>query len=173
MELPAKSVRIVIYGALAIGLWTGESYLPTPVPWLKLGMANVAIVLALDELGGRGAVAVFLLKSIVGSVITGRFLTPFFFFSAFGGGLSLLAMILTRTLGKRCFSVVGISCVGGVFHNIGQLVFARMLLIPSDSLWRLWPILTLIGTGTGVVIGGLARLIQLRLLAVEDQQRPS
>lgn len=173
MGLPVKPARIAIYGALAIGLWMVENYLPTPLPWLKLGIANVAVVLALDELGGVGALAVFFLKLIVGSVVTGRLLTPFFFFSAFGGGLALVAMIITRTLGRNCFSVVGISCVGGVFHNIGQLFGARILLVPSASLWQLLPILTLLGTITGMLMGLLARLVQLRLPRGESGPRSS
>ncbi len=162
MGSPDKSLWIAIYGALAIGLWSVENYLPSPLPWLRLGIANVAIVLALDELGGLGALAVLLLKLIIGSIVTGRFLTPFFFFGTVGGGLSLLVMVLIRILGKKKLSVVGISCAGGAFHNLGQLAVAQLLLSPNISLLRLLPILTLIGTITGTTIGLLARLVQLR-----------
>lgn len=163
MRLPDRSVRMAVYSALAIGLYTVENYLPTPLPWLRFGIANVAVVLALDELGITGAVVVFLVKLIIGSIIGGRFLTPFFLFGAAGGVLSLVAMILLWVVGRRFFSVVGVSCAGGVFHNIGQLLTARVLLIHSSALWRLLPIFVLIGLGTGSVNGILARLIHLRL----------
>ncbi len=163
MGLPDKRSRIPIYGALALGLYTVENYLPTPLPWLRLGIANVAVVLALDELGVIGAVVVFFIKLILGSIITGRFLSPFFFFGAVGGVISLAAMVLLWVLGRKAVSVVGISVVGGVFHNIGQLLVARFVLIQSSALWRFLPVLVLIGVGTGTLIGILARLIQSRV----------
>jgi heptaprenyl diphosphate synthase len=163
MGLPDKRSRIAIYGALALGLYTVENFLPTPLPWLRVGIANVAVVLALDELGVIGAVVVFCIKLILGSIITGRFLTPFFFFGAVGGVISLAAMILVRVLGRRMFSVVGISVAGGVFHNIGQLLVARFVLIQSSALWRFFPVLVLFGVGTGIFIGILARLVQSRV----------
>lgn len=163
MGLPDKRSRIPIYGALAIGLYTVENYLPTPLPWLRVGIANVAVVLALDELGVIGAVVVFFIKLILGSIITGRFLTPFFFFGAAGGVISLAAMVLVRILGRRVFTVVGLSVAGGVFHNLGQLVVARFVLIQSSALWRFLPVLILMGVSTGTLIGILARLIQSRV----------
>ncbi|MGQ9677958.1 MAG: Gx transporter family protein [bacterium] len=163
MRLLDRSVRMAVYSALALGLYTVENYLPTPLPWLRFGIGNIAVVLALDELGVTGAVVVFLVKLILGSIIGGRFLTPFFFFGAAGGVLSLAVMILLWVLGRGFFSVVGVSCAGGVFHNIGQLLAARFFLIPSQALWRFLPIIVLVGLGTGSVNGIFARLIQLRL----------
>ncbi len=162
MPSPDKAGRVAIYGALAIGLWTVENYLPTPLPWLRLGLANMAVVLALDELGVGAGVAVLLLKLVVGSMLAGRFLTPFFFFGAAGGGLALLAMAFLKLAGRRYITVVGLSCAGGVCHNIGQLVVARFLLVSSPVLLRLLPLLSLLGVITGTLVGLLARLVQLR-----------
>ncbi len=162
MRSPGSEIRIAVYSALAIGLYTVENYLPMPIPWLRLGIANVAVVLALDEVGVGGAVLVFILKLILGSILSGRFLTPFFFFALIGGGMALAAMVLTRVLAKGWVSVVGISCAGGVFHNIGQLFVARYFLVPDPRLWVFLPVLTLLGVVTGTAIGLIARLVRLR-----------
>ncbi|MEO0005178.1 MAG: Gx transporter family protein [candidate division WOR-3 bacterium] len=162
-----KLVRIAVYAALAIGLYTVDNFLPLPLPWLRLGVGNLGIVLALMDVGALGAIAVFFLKLILGSIVAGRFLTPFFFFALAGGVLGLGAMIAIKTLGRGFFSAVGISCAGGVFHNIGQLLVARFLLIPSSGLWLLAPIVVLFGVISGTFIGILARLVQLRLRGME------
>ncbi len=163
MRLPGKPARVAIYGALAVGLYTVENLLPSPLPWLRVGASNIAILLALYDLGAGGAAAVFLLKLLVGSVLVGRFLTPFFWFALFGGGASLAAMMVARMIGGRFLSVVGVSVVGGVFHNIGQLAVARLMLIPSDSVWLLLPVLGLVGVVSGALIGVATRLVQLKL----------
>jgi heptaprenyl diphosphate synthase len=163
MVLQDRIRRIAIYGALAVGLYTVENLLPTPLPWLRIGVANVAVVLALTDLGLTAAALVFLAKLILGSIITGRFLTPFFFFGAVGGVIALGAMLLVWVFGRKVVSVVGISVAGGVFHNIGQLLIARFALIQSPALWRLLPVFIVIGVGTGTGIGIVARLIQLRI----------
>ncbi len=163
MRLPGSDIKIAVYSALAIGLYTVENYLPVPVPWLRLGIANVAVVMALDEVGVTGAVVVFILKLVIGSIVAGRFLTPFFFFALVGGGLALGTMIVTKLLANRLVTVVGISCVGGVFHNIGQLLVARYLLVPDQRLLLLLPVLIFLGAVTGTATGFIARLVILKM----------
>ncbi len=150
-------------GRLPLGFYTVDNFLPMPLPWLRLGIGNLGIVLALVDIGALGAFWVFLLKLILGSIIAGRFLTPFFFFAAVGGILGLGAMIITQAVGRRFFSAVGISCAGGVAHNIGQLIVARVLLVPSSGLWVLVPVVVLFGAISGTCIGLFARLVHLRL----------
>jgi len=153
-------VRIATYGALAIGLYTVENLLPSPIPWLRIGASNVAVVLALYELGVIPAAGVLLLKLVLGSLLFGRFLSPFFWFGLVGGTLGLAAMVVAFTAGRRWLSIVGVSIAGGVFHNVGQLAVARLLLLPADAAWYLLPILVLVGTVSGGVIGIVAGLVQ-------------
>ncbi len=163
MQLPGRQVRVAIYGALAIGLYTAESLIPSPLPWLRIGASNIAVLLALYDLGPGGSVTVFLLKLLVGSVLMGRFLSPFFWFAAAGGAASLGAMILVRSVGRRFLSIVGVSVAGGVMHNVAQLAVARVMVVPDDSIWLLLPILVLAGVVSGVFVGIAARLARVRL----------
>ena len=158
--IPRRAVRVATYGALAIGLYTVENLLPSPIPWLRIGASNVAVVLALYELGVVPAAAVLLLKLVLGSLLFGRFLSPFFWFGLVGGTLGLAAMVAAFAAGRRWLSIVGVSIAGGVFHNVGQLAVARLLLLPADAAWYLLPILVLAGTIGGAVIGVVAGLVQ-------------
>ena len=163
MEPRARTTRVAIHGALAIGLYTVENLIPTPLPWLRVGVSNVAILLALFELGPGGAGAVLLLKLVVGSLLVGRFLTPFFWFAFAGGMASFGLMVLARWVGRGVLGVVGVSIVGGAGHSLAQLGVARLLLLPSDAAWALAPVLMLVGTLSGLVVGLLARAVLRRL----------
>lgn len=163
MRLPARQTRVAVYGALAVGLYTAENLIPSPLPWLRLGVSNVAILLALEELGARGALAVFLLKLVLGTMLVGRFLSPFFWFAAAGGGAGLAAMVLARLALGRLLSVVGLSVVGSAVHNVVQLAVARLVLIPSGSTWLLLPVLVGTGVASGVLVGLAARAVRVRL----------
>jgi heptaprenyl diphosphate synthase len=168
--------RIAVYGALAVGLYTVENLIPSPLPWLRVGVANVAVVLALYDIGARGAVSVFLLKLVLGSVLAGRFLTPFFWFAAIGGGASLCAMLLVRAVAGRWVSAVGTSAVGGAVHSLAQLAVARVVLVRSDAIWVLAPLLGVLGVVTGTFVGITARLVRIRLerqaMGPGDMERP-
>ncbi len=163
MRAEGRAPRTAVYAALAIGLYTVEAVIPTPLPWLRVGVANVAVVLALYDLGPGGAGAVLALKLVVGSLLLGRFLTPFFWFAAAGGAVALGMMVLSRAVAGRWLTIVGVSVVGGVAHNLAQLAVARLLLVPSDAVWLLAPVLVVVGAASGAAIGLLARLVRLRL----------
>ncbi|MEO0079550.1 MAG: Gx transporter family protein [candidate division WOR-3 bacterium] len=162
--MPSPANRVALYGALAIGLYTIENLLPSPLPWLRIGIANVAVVLALDELGIGPAWAVFILKLVVGSIFVGRFWTPFFWFAAVGGTASLALMTITKFVLGGSVTIVGTSIIGGFVHNIAQLALARLVLVPNNSVWLLLPIFGFLGIGTGALVGVVARLVQLRLI---------
>jgi heptaprenyl diphosphate synthase len=163
MESRARTARIALYGALAVGLYTVENLIPSPLPWLRVGASNAALLLALFELGPGAAGAVFLLKLLLGSLLVGRFLTPFFWFALAGGSASLGLMVLARWLGRKVLGVVGVSIIGGVGHSLAQLGVARLMILPSDAAWVLVPVLVLVGTVSGLVVGLLAQAVLRRL----------
>jgi len=158
-------MRVAVYAALATGLYVAEGALPSPLPWLRLGAANIAVVLALFDLGVSAAVFAVVLKLVLGSVLLGRFLTPFFWFGAAGSFAGLALMVLVRAAGGRLVGPVGASAAAGVGHNLGQLAVARLLLLPGPAAAALVPVLILAGTASGTAVGVLARLVQLRLAA--------
>jgi len=84
-------------------------------------------------------------------------------YSLAGAALSLCVMLIAKKLGK--LSVTGVSVLGGVFHNIGQIIVA-MLVLETQSLLYYLPFLIVIGTITGVLIGFVANLITARVKRV-------
>ena len=84
-------------------------------------------------------------------------------YSLAGAALSLCAMLIAKKIGK--LSVTGVSVLGGVFHNIGQIIVA-MLVLETESLIYYLPFLMVIGTITGVLIGFVANLITIRVKRV-------
>ncbi|MBP3591991.1 MAG: Gx transporter family protein [Clostridia bacterium] len=145
--------------ALAMIFSFVESRLPTfiPIPGVKLGLCNVVIIFTLLSLGAPSAIAVSLLRVLLSSILFGN--AAAFFYSLAGAILSLAVMILSKHF--RLFSAVGISVLGGVMHNIGQLLMAWILLGTAGVMYYL-PVLLIAGTVAGALIGLLAAYLSKR-----------
>lgn len=152
--------RIALLSAYAIGLHSIESLIPSPVPWLRLGFANIITVITLLLYGMKPAIMVTLIRVLVSSLLTGTFLGPAFILS-FGGGIaSAVAMALVFSVAPGFFSIIGISIVGALFHNITQLFFAYLLFVPRIGvILMIAPFILLLGTLTGLVNGVVSDMI--------------
>lgn len=128
--------------------------LPMPVPGIKIGLANSAILFTLYYLGDLSALSVLVGRLILSTLLFGNVST--LIFSTAGGLLSLLVMCLAKRLLHH--RIVTVSILGGVFHNVGQLAAATVVL--STPLWWYLPYLLL----GGIAAGALNGLIVSRLL---------
>lgn len=155
--------KISVVSALGLALYTFENCLPIPVPWLRLGISNVAVVLGLSLFGVGGACLVFLIKVFIGSLIAGRFLSPFFFFALFGGGMALVVMAASKRFLSPPLTIVGVSMLGGVTHNLVQLVAAYFLFFPVNSFFVLTPLFVLLGLASGSTVGVVSALVVKKL----------
>lgn len=128
------------------------------IPGIKLGIANLVIIIALYYLGSKYAFTVNLVRVLIaGLLFTGFFGAAY---SLAGALLSFAVMIfLKRT---KLFSVVGISMAGGVAHNLGQLLVAAFL-IANTKVFLYFPVLIFSGMISGAAIGVLSYLILKRL----------
>lgn len=157
----AKSVAL--YGML-IALAFIFSYVeamipvPVPVPGIKLGLANLVNVVGLYTVGIPGTVAVSLVRILlVGFTFSNVFSMVY---SLAGGTVSLAVMILARKSGL--FGKVGVSILGGIFHNIGQLSVAAFV-TSTAGVFSYMPVLLAAGVITGGVIGLLGGLVVERI----------
>ena len=137
--------------AVALILAYVEVLLPplyTAVPGIKLGLPNIAIIFVLYRYGVRYAAAVSFVRIAVVALLFGNPMT--FVYSLAGAALSLLVMSLLRRL--DFLSIVGVSVAGGVFHNVGQILMA-MLLLGTAELGYYLIVLAITGTVSGIFVG--------------------
>ena len=148
-----KTAYLGLAAAAAMLLGYVESLIPVfvTVPGMKLGLANLAVLLILYLYGWREAAAVSAVRILLGGFLFGSLVS--IAFSAAGGALSLLAMSLLKRTGK--FSVTGVSIAGGVLHNVGQLCTAS-LVVSNFNIFYYLPALLAAGLVTGALIGVLA-----------------
>lgn len=152
--------RIAVLSAYALALHGFESLIPLPIPWLKVGLANIITITTFILLGFRDALTVTLIRVTVASFITGSFLGPGFVLSLSGGLSSIVAMGLTARLVPRLFSPVGLSLIGALFHNLAQLFVAHLFFIRKlEAVLLIGPVLILIGAVTGLMNGLAADLL--------------
>ena len=137
-----------------------ESRLPsfTAVPGIKVGLANIAVTFALYKLGVKEAAVVSAVRVCLMALLFGSLVSMIYGLS--GALLSLIIMSLLK--GLRRFSPVGVSVVGGVAHNVGQIAAACILLRTTAIAYYL-PVLLLTGTLAGVVTGTAAGILIKRL----------
>lgn len=132
--------------------------LPVGIPGVKLGIANLVVLIALYEYGMKPALAVNLIRILVaGLLFTGLFGAVY---SLAGAALSLLVMALLKRTGL--FSVVGVSMAGGVAHNLGQLLIAA-LVVENMKMFLYFPILVYTGIAAGIGMGIIAYLTSRKL----------
>jgi len=140
-----------------------ESMIPAPLPWAKLGLSNLVVLLAVYYYGLIESITVSWLRIVIGGLFTGSLFSPAFALGFCGGTLAVLSMWSARKLFGDRFSAVGISIIGAVFHNIGQLSVAHFLLIKHSSIWNFLPIMIMGSLVTGAVVGFVACLILERI----------
>jgi len=158
--------------ALAITIHIAESALPSPLPGIKPGLANVVTLVALLLMGWRAAIWVSLLRVLVGSLMIGTFLTPTFFLSLAGACASLFALGITVILSTNIFFAkrpsfavgpLGYSVIAAMAHMLGQFYVAYWLFIPHTALFQLLPPLMTAALIFGIVSGVIASRVTQRL----------
>lgn len=158
--------KVALYGIL-IALAFIFSYvealipLPVPVPGMKLGLANLVNVVGIYTVGAAGTIAVGLIRIVM---VGFTFSNPGSMLYALSGGvLSLAAMALAKKM--DWFDKTGVSILGGVCHNIGQLSMAAWI-TGTASVFSYLPVLLVAGVITGAVIGLLGGLVTERIAPV-------
>ena len=153
-----KMALLGILTAAAIVIAILESFIPSiGIPGVKLGLANIVILIILYELGVVEAVIVNVLRVIVVGLVRGTFLSMGFLMSLTGCALSLGIMIVFYVLIKK-FSIIGVSVIGSVFHVTGQILIA-MIFLGTAYIVLYLPIIAISAIITGVFVGIVVQLI--------------
>ena len=153
MKETKRTVFLALMVAYSLVLYIIESMLPTLyfiAPGAKLGLTNIVTLSMMYILGAKEAFIVMVVRIVMSSIF-GRSMSAFMY--SFGGGvLSLLAMYLVKKANFKSVSIIGISVIGALFFNIGQLLVSAAV-IKNISIFVYLPILTYISLGTGILVG--------------------
>ncbi|MBI5108548.1 MAG: Gx transporter family protein [Rhodocyclales bacterium] len=171
IELPvtADDRRVARYAAAAIALSVAEAALPSPLPGIKPGLANIIVLVVLARHGWRDAAWVSLLRVLAGSLAIGQFLAPGFFLALAGAVCSLAVLALAQALPVRWFGPVTASVLAAFAHIGGQILLARAWLVPHDGVFYLLPLFAT----AALVFGTINGLIAARLLALPQGKATS
>ena len=158
-----KTKRVAFLGmciALSMILSFVESQIPPlmAVPGVKVGLPNIVMVFMLYKIGWKETAIVSILRVILVGILFGTPLSMIY--SLAGATLSLIGMILLKK--TNLFAPVTVSVVGGILHNVGQIVTACIVMSTSQIAYYL-PVLLISGTVAGIIIGYVAALILKRL----------
>ena len=149
-----------VFTALALIFSYVETLIPVNlgIPGVKLGLANLIIVVALYKMRLSEAYLLSVVRILLAGFIFGNYFS--IIYSLAGGLLSLTVMALLKKWGG--FSLQGISIAGGVCHNIGQLVVA-MIVVETFAMSYYMPVLLVAGLITGFLIGVVADQVLRRI----------
>jgi len=160
--------RIARLATAAIGLSLIDAAIPMPLPGVKPGLANIVTLIVLARYGWAAAAWVSGLRIFAGSLLLGYFLSPGFFMSLSGALCSLLTLAIAVRLPQRCFGPVSWSILAAFAHISGQLLLARLWLVPHNGLFLLVPFFAVAALAFGIING----LIAARLLEELPAQQP-
>ena len=160
MKKASKMTFLALSITLALILSFVESQIPAlmAVPGIKVGLPNIAIVFILYKMGAKEAVAVSFVRIFLVSLLFGNL--QVLTFSIAGAFLSMLGMILLKK--TNLFSSVAVSIVGGILHNVGQIIAACIWTQTAEVALYL-PVLLASGLLTGGLIGLAAGILVTRL----------
>lgn len=130
--------------------------IPGASPGIKLGLANILTLLSIMMLGSKDAIIIVAARCILGALVGGNPIS--FLFSITGGMLSILVMVLMWKYLNKYVSIVVISMVGAVFHNIGQL-FIASLIVQNFSVYVILPVLMVSAIITGYFVGVVSKQV--------------
>jgi heptaprenyl diphosphate synthase len=160
--------EISFFAALCLFLSAVEYAIPKPIPFLRLGLANLPIILAIKKFNHRDIFILVVLKILGQAFISGTLFSYIFLFSASGSFVSGFVMTLMYDLfgtkgkhGRVLISNIGISLAGALGNNCAQLLCAKLILF-GDNTKYIAPVLLISGMVTGLIFGIFASLFEIR-----------
>jgi heptaprenyl diphosphate synthase len=168
LNTTAEDHHIARMAAVALGLTVLENAIPSPLPGVKPGLANIVTLIVLARYGWRVAAWVSLLRVLAGSLLFGNFLTPGFFLSLSGAVLSLIMLAFARHLPSRWFGPITHSVLAAFAHIAGQMAVVYLWLIPHSGIAYLIPIFAT----AALVFGTVNGLIAARFIDEAQSQPP-
>ena len=159
--------RVAISGLLTslmlvFGLIERQFPLTAAIPGVKVGLANSVLLYSLYMLGIKQSIVLMLLKALMSWLIYTNMNAMLY--SLMGGTLSLLAMVLLFKI--KGVSIIGVSAIGAVFFNIGQILMAVLMLNTPQLLFTYLPILMVSGIITGILTGIVAQMVMKHLKTI-------
>lgn len=167
LQSTAEDHHVARMAAVALGLTVLENAIPSPLPGVKPGLANIVTLIVLARYGWRMAAWVSLLRVVAGSLLFGNFLTPGFFLSLSGAVCSLIVLAVAQHLPKRWFGPVSHSVYAAFAHIAGQMLIVYLWLIPHAGIAYLIPIFA----GAALVFGTVNGLVAAHFM--DNSQKPS
>ena len=155
--------------AIAIALSIIEFFLPSPIPGIKPGIANIIVLYTLVKFNLQTAVWVSLIRIFVSSILVGSLLSPTFFLSLFGAISSLILLFIVQKLPKKYFSIISLGIIAAFGHILGQFLIARIWIIPHDSIFNLLPLFLI----SALIFGMLSGFITNTLLKHKTNPLPN
>lgn len=158
------STKKIAYLGLLIALASVFSYVEflvpvnLGVPGAKLGLANLVIVVALYTLNERDAFVLSMIRIVLVGFTFGNMASMLYSFA--GGIASFVVMVLVKRM--KLLSITGVSVLGGIFHNVGQILVA-IWVVNTPSLIYYLPVLLIFGCLSGVMIGVLGAMVTRRI----------
>jgi heptaprenyl diphosphate synthase len=152
---PTQQNLTALFGALCLFFATIEYLFPKPLPFLRLGLANLPLLLALGVVPTRNVLLVALLKVVGQGLLHGTFASYVFLFSLSGTAASVLVMIGAARLGGRQISLVGVSLLGALASNAVQILLSINFIFGQNAR-MIAPVLLGFGSIGGLLVGLLA-----------------
>ncbi len=153
LEHTRRRVMLALFVAMAVALHTVEVLLPNPIPWFRIGLANILALTALFSYGIQALWIVSIARIMIGSMLLGSMFSPGFLLSL-GGGLAANAMMSAGyKLWQPKIGPVGVSILGAIGHVTGQLLIAWLVVIRHPSIWMLLPFFLLFALISGIING--------------------
>ncbi|MEA1996672.1 MAG: Gx transporter family protein [Gemmatimonadota bacterium] len=134
-------------------LFVLDAAFPKPVPWIKVGLANIVTLALLVCAGWRMALAVHLLRITIGAVFRGGLFTPFFLLSFSGGLVSFLVMAPAVRWAMPPLGFTGVSFMGALAHNFTQLLLVSVAVSDPGIVRLLWPVVVFFSLLYGSFVG--------------------
>ena len=159
MDKTRKLMYMSLLVAMALMLHIIERNIPVPfvTPGAKLGLTNLVTLIALYTLPSQWDTLKIIVVRLLLSTIFGGSVSSLLYGGA-GAMLSFLGMLFTKKVGKSAVSRIGVSAVGAVSHNIGQIIVASLIVQHLGVILYL-PILSIAGITTGIFVGMSANYV--------------
>lgn len=147
---------LALFVAVAAALSLLERSLPLPVPWARIGLANLVTLLLVAAGCYRDALLVGVLRSFLTALLAGGLFSPGHLLSLAGVLAAVAGMSLLHARRGRWFSVYGISLSGAWLHGLAQLLVARVLFLSWTALVALAPLVLGLSLVSGILVAALA-----------------